>query len=70
MSLLEVKLMGIPGVEAVHDLHVWTITSGLDAMSCHLVVTDMAEARSILSSGPQRDGRKLRLVARYNSGGG
>ena len=50
MSLLEVKLMGIPGVEAVHDLHVWTITSGLDAMSCHLVVIDMAEARSILSS--------------------
>jgi cobalt-zinc-cadmium efflux system protein len=28
----------VPGVAAVHDLHVWTITSGLVALSCHLVV--------------------------------
>lgn len=48
ISLLEKKLLAIDGVEAVHDLHVWTITSGLDAMSCHLVVTDMAVSRSAL----------------------
>jgi len=29
----------VPGVAAVHDLHVWTITSGLVALSCHIVVT-------------------------------
>ena len=29
----------VPGVNAVHDLHVWTITSGLIALSCHIVVT-------------------------------
>jgi cobalt-zinc-cadmium efflux system protein len=29
----------LPGVAAVHDLHVWTITSGLVALSCHIVVT-------------------------------
>ena len=28
----------VPGVAAVHDLHVWTITSGLVALSCHIVV--------------------------------
>jgi cobalt-zinc-cadmium efflux system protein len=28
----------VPGVEAVHDLHIWTITSGLVALSCHIVV--------------------------------
>jgi cobalt-zinc-cadmium efflux system protein len=27
-----------PGVMAVHDLHVWTISSGLHALSAHLVV--------------------------------
>lgn len=48
IGLLERKLMEIPGVSAVHDLHVWTITSGIDAMSCHLVVTDMAQARAML----------------------
>jgi len=29
----------VSGVAAVHDLHVWTITSGLVALSCHIVVT-------------------------------
>lgn len=28
----------VAGVTAVHDLHVWTITSGLVALSCHIVV--------------------------------
>lgn len=34
-------LMGkVPGVTAVHDLHVWTISSGIYALSAHLVVLD------------------------------
>ena len=31
-------LQQTPGVESVHDLHVWSITSGLNALSCHIVV--------------------------------
>ena len=31
-------LLGAPHVEAVHDLHVWTVTSGLPALSAHVVV--------------------------------
>jgi cobalt-zinc-cadmium efflux system protein len=36
---------GMPAVVAVHDLHVWTITSGLLALSAHIVVrqTDTAK---------------------------
>jgi len=48
LGLLERALKDIPGVISVHDLHVWTITSGLDAMSCHLVIADMARAREML----------------------
>lgn len=48
ISLLERRLLDIPGVTAVHDLHVWTITSGVDAMSCHIVVADLAEMRGTL----------------------
>mgnify|MGYP002629172285 FL=1 len=48
LRLLEARLTGISGVVAVHDLHVWTITSGVDSMSCHLVVADMAQARATL----------------------
>lgn len=48
LKLLEEKLLAVPNATAVHDLHVWTITSGLDAMSCHLVVSDMTQARAAL----------------------
>ena len=40
ISLVDVeqKLLTHPQVNAVHDLHVWSITSGLNALSCHIVV--------------------------------
>ncbi|WP_072385470.1 cation diffusion facilitator family transporter [Hyphomicrobium sp. CS1BSMeth3] len=50
MALLEKKLLEIPGVAAVRDLHVWTITSGADAMSGHLVVGDMTAVRETLTA--------------------
>ncbi len=53
IALLERRLLAIPGVTAIHDLHVWTITSGLDAMSCHLVVSDVAQARKTLLSAQE-----------------
>lgn len=45
---LEKALLEIPGVTAIHDLHVWTITSGTDSLTGHVVVTDMKDARAIL----------------------
>lgn len=46
----EVKstLTEIQGVIDVHDLHIWTITSGLDSLSCHLLVTDESDSQTIL----------------------
>lgn len=40
MDLVELErgLREVPGVRHVHDLHVWTITSGMHALSAHLVV--------------------------------
>jgi cobalt-zinc-cadmium efflux system protein len=37
-------ILGIDGVLGVHDLHAWTITSGLPVLSAHVVVTDDALA--------------------------
>ncbi len=31
-------IVEVPGVTSVHDLHVWTITSGFDALSAHVLV--------------------------------
>lgn len=43
VSLSEVqrRMLGVQGVAAVHDLHVWTVTSGMVAMSGHVVVPDL-----------------------------
>nr|WP_227526178.1 cation diffusion facilitator family transporter [Psychrobacter sp. FDAARGOS_221] len=40
ISLAEVKqtIEGHDEIIAVHDLHIWSITSGLHALSCHVVV--------------------------------
>ncbi|CAL9352449.1 Metal cation efflux system protein CzcD [Streptomyces sp. enrichment culture] len=32
-------IMDLPGVTDLHDLHVWTITSGMPVLSAHVVVT-------------------------------
>ncbi|MFT2016617.1 cation diffusion facilitator family transporter [Streptomyces sp. 796.1] len=32
-------ILALPGVEGLHDLHVWTITSGLPVLSAHVVVS-------------------------------
>ena len=34
------QLEAIPGIESVHDLHVWTVTSGVVAMSVHAIVRE------------------------------
>lgn len=39
------------GIQSIHDLHIWSITSGLNALSCHAVVDDqltIAESESML----------------------
>ena len=38
MPEVQRRMLAVPGVSAVHDLHVWTVTSGMVAMSGHAVV--------------------------------
>ena len=44
LSLEDVRgrMLQVGGVSAVHDLHVWTVTSGVVAMSGHAVVPDLS----------------------------
>lgn len=50
ISLGEVRgvLQGIPGVESVHDLHVWTVTSGVVALSAHAIVREPERQQFVL----------------------
>jgi cobalt-zinc-cadmium efflux system protein len=45
-------IMRVPGVQDVHDLHVWCIASGMYALSCHVLIADLppSESASILRS--------------------
>jgi cobalt-zinc-cadmium efflux system protein len=40
MALVREHLLEAPYVVDVHDLHVWTVTSGLPALSVHVVIAD------------------------------
>jgi cobalt-zinc-cadmium efflux system protein len=50
IDLTEVRaaLEGLADVESVHDLHVWTLTSGVVAMSAHAIVHDPARHQGVL----------------------
>ncbi len=45
---IEAAMLAVPGVRRVHDLHVWTLTSGREAMSAHVVVDDPADSERLL----------------------
>ncbi len=48
LGRLSRELAGIHGVVDVHDLHVWTLTSEMEAASAHLMTTDDTDAHSVL----------------------
>lgn len=49
LSSLRKALLDVEGVIDVHDMHVWTITSGLDAMSAHVTIDNRAPSEAVLT---------------------
>lgn len=49
LEALTKAFLAVGGVVQVHDLHVWTITSGLLAMSCHLTIEPRADSQTVLN---------------------
>lgn len=43
-------LAALPGVESVHDLHVWSITPGQEALSAHLEIRDLRQWPGLLAA--------------------
>lgn len=60
LSRIEADILAVPGVAAVHDLHLWALTSGRNVMSAHLVLAGAAgdEARVLQATSEM-------LVTRY-----
>jgi cobalt-zinc-cadmium efflux system protein len=51
---IERCLLGIQGVQQVHDLHVWTLTSGRHLLSVHLVVLHTHAAGAIIDAAQRQ----------------
>ncbi len=48
VSELVGAMRSVSGVHEVHDVHLWTITTGMDAMSCHVIVNDLSQGAAML----------------------
>ena len=48
LDRLATELSSLEGVVGVHDLHVWTLTSEMDAASVHLVTSATADSHAVL----------------------
>ncbi|MCW3844997.1 cation diffusion facilitator family transporter [Micromonospora yasonensis] len=46
-------LDAVEGVAGVHDLHVWTLTSGMEVASAHLILTREADLATVLAASRQ-----------------
>lgn len=50
LTAIRSAMAELPGVKEVHDLHVWTLTSGVNAMSAHVVVVDLSIQPEVLGA--------------------
>jgi cobalt-zinc-cadmium efflux system protein len=47
-AAVRTQIEAIPGVESVHDLHIWSVSSGMVAMSAHAVVREPERHQHVL----------------------
>lgn len=50
VAALEARIAELPGVAEVHDLHVWTLTSGIESATGHVVIAPDADYHQVLDS--------------------
>ncbi|MFJ1760882.1 cation diffusion facilitator family transporter [Amycolatopsis sp. NPDC088138] len=49
VGAISAELSALPGVADVHDLHVWTLTSGMEVASAHLTLAPPAQQSDVLT---------------------
>src|SRR5690606_2152483 len=60
----EVKkaLESIEGVINVHDLHIWTITTVLDSLSCHILIEYLQDSQKVLQDAIHMIEEKFKIL--------
>lgn len=64
LDAVRAELMAVEGVTDVHDLHAWTITSGLPSLSAHVTVADVCLANH--GAGAVLDQLCARMAERFD----
>ncbi len=54
-------LAHVPAVVSVHDLHIWTLASGVPALSAHVVMNDLTVWPKVLADMRQLLGKRYRI---------
>ncbi|MFM7085019.1 MAG: cation diffusion facilitator family transporter [Hyphomicrobium sp.] len=60
-DLIAKELKSISGVESLHDLHIWAITSGIPSLSAHLVVTANTDPEGVRKQAAQKLAEKFQI---------
>ena len=57
-------ILGVEGVEEVHDIHIWTIGAELQALSCHVCIPDMhmEQSEKILAAIRERLAERFHIT--------
>lgn len=63
VSQVSATILDVPGVNDVHDLHIWSIGSSSRALACHIAVADisLSESNTILLNVQERLREKFRI---------
>jgi cobalt-zinc-cadmium efflux system protein len=61
LAALREAIGRIPGVAGIHDLHVWTLTSGVHAMSVHAVLGNAAAHQTVLGDVQRCVAREFKI---------
>lgn len=61
VNTMAAEMQAVPGVQGIHDLHVWAIADGMNALSCHVDVreADTSDAARVVRA------LKMLLAERY-----
>jgi cobalt-zinc-cadmium efflux system protein len=54
LTTVRSRLADVPGVADVHDLHVWTLTTGMEVASAHLAIEPSADLGTVLAGARER----------------
>ncbi|MGI8532666.1 MAG: cation diffusion facilitator family transporter [Geodermatophilaceae bacterium] len=61
VGAMQAELCALDGVTDAHDLHVWTLTSGMEVASAHLIVAADAQPSAVLAAGQRLLAERYRI---------